>query len=101
MFMNAMASVQFQDVTRQQIGHVISALERLDGHTATLADVLERGQDVTRDEALTPLTRQLEQIFDAYVMEHQRDTHQCSIQGGGAPKRTAAAPKRASNVELF
>ncbi|MEI6987581.1 MAG: methyl-accepting chemotaxis protein, partial [Rhodospirillaceae bacterium] len=33
MFMDALASVQFQDVTRQQIEQVINALERLDGHS--------------------------------------------------------------------
>jgi methyl-accepting chemotaxis protein len=33
MFMSALASVQFQDVTRQQIEQVVDALNRLDGHT--------------------------------------------------------------------
>jgi methyl-accepting chemotaxis protein len=37
MFMETMASVQFQDVTRQQVGHVIEALERLDAHVLKLA----------------------------------------------------------------
>jgi methyl-accepting chemotaxis protein len=102
MFMNAMASVQFQDVTRQQIEHVICALERLDTHTGALAGVLERGEDVTREAAVTPLAQQLEEIFDTYVMEHQRDTHQSSVKSGGASKPSrAAAAKPASNVELF
>jgi methyl-accepting chemotaxis protein len=41
MFMDTLASVQFQDVTRQQIEHVISGLERLDSHAESLAGVLE------------------------------------------------------------
>ncbi len=45
MFMDALASVQFQDVTRQQIEQVINALDRLDGHAALLADRLDRFDD--------------------------------------------------------
>jgi len=102
MFMNAMASVQFQDVTRQQIEHVISALDRLDEHTGALVGVLERGEDVTREEAVTPLSKQLEAIFAAYVMSHQRDTHQSSIKRAATRKCSATATvKLASNVELF
>lgn len=101
MFVNAMASVQFQDVTRQQIEHVVSAIERLDTHTGALAGVLERGEDVTREEAVTPLSRQLEDIFASYVMDHQRDTHQSSLRPAGDRPRSPAAAKPASNVELF
>ncbi len=45
MFMDALASVQFQDVTRQQIEQVIAALHRLDGHAVELAERLERFDD--------------------------------------------------------
>ena len=41
MFVAALSSVQFQDVTRQQIENVVGALTRLDGHAAVLADKLE------------------------------------------------------------
>ncbi|BAL25990.1 putative methyl-accepting chemotaxis protein [Azoarcus sp. KH32C] len=105
MFMNAMASVQFQDVTRQQIEHVIQALRRLDSHTADLATVIERGDDTAANGALTPLATQLEEIFDGYVMEHQRDTHQASMKASAdcpaAPRAAAPAAKPSSNVELF
>ncbi len=45
MFMSALASVQFQDVTRQQIGQAIDALYRLDEHSALLAARLEKLED--------------------------------------------------------
>ena len=45
MFMSALASVQFQDVTRQQIEQVIDALSRLDGHTTMLATRLGQMND--------------------------------------------------------
>ena len=97
MFVNAMASVQFQDVTRQQIEHVVQALGRLDAHTGSLAGVLERGEDVNRDDFVKPLSKQLDEIFETYVMDHQRDTHHAAV----GSKPTQAAAKPASNVELF
>ena len=102
MFMNAMASVQFQDVTRQQIEHVVSAMERLEAHSGDLAGVLEYGEDVSRQEAFIPLDRQLDEIFDSYVMNHQRDTHQSSVNESAARDRSVSpTPKPSNNVELF
>ena len=43
MFMECLASVQFQDITRQQIDHVIAGLNRLDIHAGELAGVFDRG----------------------------------------------------------
>lgn len=99
MFVHAMASVQFQDVTRQQIEHVIKALQRLDAHTGTLADVLERAGEAPGEETVVPLSTQLAEIFDSYVMNQQRDTHDAAMRGGTAPVAVATAP--AGNVELF
>ena len=102
MFMETLASVQFQDVTRQQIEHVVGALERLDAHTASLAEGLERDATASREEAVKPLAGQLEEIFSSYVMQHQRDTHRATL----APdaQRLAGlggAARPAGNVELF
>ena len=108
MFMDAMASVQFQDVTRQQIEQVIGGMERLDDHALSLAGVLERSEDVSRHDAITPLAAQLDEIFSGYVMDKQRDTHQSAI---ASPQPAPAAPPamakrkppaaKPSNVELF
>ena len=86
MFMDTLASVQFQDVTRQQIEQVIGGIERLDRHAGALAGVLEAGIDVRREDAVEPLARQMEQVFSSYVMNQQRDAHRQALQqpGGSA-----------------
>jgi len=94
MFMDAMASVQFQDVTRQQIEQVINALQRLDGHAALLADRLEQFEDPHFE--LRPLSAHLDEIYSSYVMSSQRDSHHSSLNGKSAP-REQGGPK----VELF
>ncbi len=115
MFMDTLASVQFQDVTRQQVEQVIGGIERLDKHADALAGVLERAVDVRREDAVEPLDKQLEHQFSNYVMDQQRAAHK---QAMGLPRsrpatRDPAAPHGApaalkpatvtkpSNVELF
>ena len=66
MFMDALASVQFQDVTRQQIEHVIAALSRLDGHAVDLARYLQ-ALDAPGQE-LRPLSEHLQEVYSGYVM---------------------------------
>jgi methyl-accepting chemotaxis protein len=93
MFMNALASVQFQDVTRQQIEQVIDALNRLDRHTQLLATRLENFEE---DEThLPPLAEHLDQIYSNYVMDSQRDSHQQAL--GSTAQSSGSGPK----VELF
>lgn len=127
MFMDTLASVQFQDVTRQQIEQVITALGRLDTHAEALCNALPQPGDAPREEAVVPLARQLDELFSGYVMKQQRDAHAAATSGrppeasewaatGGsvsfatsgpafAPARATAAPASASrptsNVELF
>jgi methyl-accepting chemotaxis protein len=99
MFMDTLASVQFQDVTRQQIELVINGLGRLDIHSTSLAGVLERSEDPAHEQALTPLATHLDEVFSSYVMDHQRDTHQTAL--GGGPTRSTAAAEKQSKIELF
>jgi methyl-accepting chemotaxis protein len=94
MFMDALASVQFQDVTRQQIEQVIDALNRLDGHAQLLADRLAAFDDPHFE--LRPLTAHLDEIYSNYVMSSQRDSHHNAMNDGGAGKEQGG-PK----VELF
>jgi len=96
MFMNTLASVQFQDATRQQIEQVISALDRLDSHAGMLAQRLDQFDNPNLE--VKPLAQQLDQMFDSYVMSSQRDSHQAAL--GKAPVRQDAA-KTLPKVELF
>jgi methyl-accepting chemotaxis protein len=94
MFMDALASVQFQDVTRQQIEQVIGALQRLDGHAGLLADRLAQFDDPNFE--LRPLAHHLDEIYSSYVMSSQRATHHSALKDG-MPAGSRDGPK----VELF
>ena len=95
MFMETMASVQFQDVTRQQVGHVIEALQRLDEHVLKLADCLA---DKAAVADVPAMTEQIDRLFESYVMQSQRDEH---VRYSG--QRAPAAPGAGNGpaVELF
>jgi len=94
MFMDALASVQFQDVTRQQIEQVINALDRLDGHATLLANRLDQFDDPHFE--LRPLAAHLDDLYSGYVMSSQRDSHRQAMHGGGGAQEDGG-PK----VELF
>ena len=94
MFMNALASIQFQDVTRQQIEQVNTALGRLDTQAKVLSDRLERFDD--RELRITPLATHLDEIYSTYVMSSQRAAHHSSLKTS-APVEVDRGPK----VELF
>ena len=93
MFMDTLASVQFQDVTRQQLEHVSAALRRLDSHAELLAERLRAFDNPHAD--FTPLAEHLSAMFDQYVMSQQRDSHLRTLTGASA--RANDGPK----VELF
>ncbi|MBS1198601.1 MAG: methyl-accepting chemotaxis protein [Proteobacteria bacterium] len=91
LFMNALASIQFQDVTRQQLEQVARALGILDHHAHQLA---ERLNSHSAEGSIKPLSEQLDQVFNTYVMESQRSVH-AQAMGIGAQK--ISSPK----IELF
>ena len=95
MFMDALASVQFQDVTRQQIEHTTDSLTRLDEHLAVLAERLEQSE--APGFTYTPLAQHLDEIYGRYVMDQQRHTHASAV-GSGAG---AAASASSNKIELF
>lgn len=97
MFMDTLASVQFQDVTRQQLEHVGAALRRLDSHAIMLAERLRAFENPQMD--FTPLSEHLSAMFDQYVMSQQRDTHLRTLSGGSASN--ARADSEGPKVELF
>ncbi len=92
MFMEVLANIQFQDVTRQQIEQVQGALTRLDTHVVQMVEMM-RNKDYSNAASLKD---HFEQIYQGYVMDHQRDIHAAAMGGntGGA-----AAPQQ--KIELF
>lgn len=94
MFMNAMASIQFQDVTRQQIEQVSRALTVLDTQAKQLAERLKNFSNL--DIKIVPLSRHLDELYGGYVMSSQRQAHKTSVAGTTTPIGVGG-PK----VELF
>ena len=102
MFLEAQASVQFQDVTRQQIEQVMKALQQLDEHANMLSDRL-RAYD-NPNFTYKPIAQHLEALYSGYVMEGQRDVHSraTSVGSSSATRSAAASPApAASRIELF
>jgi methyl-accepting chemotaxis protein len=95
MFMDALASVQFQDVTRQQIEHTVESLTRLDEHLGVLAERLEQSEDPGFTYA--PLAHHLDEIYSRYVMDQQREAHATAV--GSRPGAAAGASN--NKIELF
>ena len=95
MFVQAMASVQFQDVVRQQLEHVGHAVNRLDQHARQLADALRHPEEPGRFPE--PLAKHLNQMFDGYVMDAQRVAHSRST----GVEVAAASKDDGPKIELF
>jgi methyl-accepting chemotaxis protein len=91
MFMEVLASIQFQDVTRQQIEQVQKALVRLDSHIAELVEMM-RSKDFSNAASIK---EHIDQIYQGYVMDTQRDVHHAAM--GEESKGGAAPPK----IDLF
>ena len=101
MFMETMASVQFQDITRQQIEQVIKGIGHIDAHALSVASMLERAESyATTPPPIKPLKDEFGALYASYVMDEQRAVHQRSL---GSAKKPAPSPaaRAASNVELF
>ncbi len=88
MFMDTVASVQFQDVIRQQLEQVGESLSRFDSHMEELAAQL--GHTGEEGFSFRPLREHLEEIYQGYVMDAQREGHAAAVgaggSGGGGPK---------------
>ncbi len=76
-----LANLQFQDVTRQQIDHVVAAMSALDAHTAALQSFL---LGAGSPENVPRIQRVLDEMYGSSVMDTQRAAHLASPAGGGA-----------------
>jgi methyl-accepting chemotaxis protein len=86
-----MGSVQFQDITRQQIEQLTTTVGKVDTRIAQLADTLQTGAEETPAPDMTEL---LDGLFDSYVMDGQRGAH-LAAKGDDAPVASGAL------IELF
>lgn len=96
MFMDALASVQFQDITRQQIEIVCNALKKLDNHAKQLSQRILDAEN--QNFKYTPLNVHLDELYSNYVMEAQRVSHDQALnQSHSKP----AAATSSAKIELF
>ena len=101
MFMDTLSSIQFQDITRQQIEQIIRGIEIIDAHRREVATTLSR---VATPEApsttIAPIKEAFGALYDQYVMQRQRAIHDQSLAAAGhAAKASQMAP--AKKIELF
>jgi methyl-accepting chemotaxis protein len=73
-----LANLQFQDVTRQHIDHVVETLSALDAHNAALQRYLLEPDDAKPVPHIQPV---LDKIYGRYVMERQRSIHDAAGNG--------------------
>jgi methyl-accepting chemotaxis protein len=77
--MALIGSIQFQDITRQQLQHVSQAMEFLADHTEKLKAHLE---DFDLEIEVESLQTKMQAMLNLYVMSQQRNVHQ-EIVGNG------------------
>jgi methyl-accepting chemotaxis protein len=77
-----LANLQFQDVTRQRIDHVVETLCALDLHNEELQRYLLEPDGTL---PLPQIQLVLDSMYGRYVMEHQRADHITSTTGAAAP----------------
>ncbi|MDP1524386.1 MAG: methyl-accepting chemotaxis protein [Rhodocyclaceae bacterium] len=94
-FIDALASVQFQDVTRQQVEHVVTALDRADTQAVAMAERLQKFEEP--GFRLQPIADQLREIYGTYVMASQRDAHHRAL----GVKESGAPGSGGAKIELF
>jgi methyl-accepting chemotaxis protein len=94
MFMDVLASIQFQDVTRQQIEQVQHALDRLDLHIRQMVEMMQSKEFSSE----TTLKGHIDKIYEGYVMDTQREIHASVVGNGVQNNRDSAALQK---VELF
>ena len=88
----ALAVLQVQDITRQQLMHVQQALDSLDDHIAEWDKQLAITPN--RPDLLPSLGKRLDELFSNYVMHQQRNAHLIAM--GEDPGETGLP-----RVELF
>ena len=93
MFMEVLANIQFQDMTRQQIEQVQKALKRLDAHVAQMVEMM-RNKDFSNTVSIKD---HIDEIYQGYVMDTQRNVHDLALGGNSS----SGASSNTQKIELF
>jgi methyl-accepting chemotaxis protein len=94
MFLDVLASIQFQDVTRQQIEQVQHALDRLDSHVGQMVEMMQSKEFSSE----STLKGHIDKIYEGYVMDTQREIHTSAVGSGVQNDKESAGLQK---VELF
>ncbi len=89
---SVLGEIQFQDVLRQRIEHVIYAIELLNNLSVSILKHLKDGTEYPQES----LRQYMDEIKEKYVMHEQRLTHD-KVVGTTASSHDNVAPK----IELF
>ena len=102
MFMETLSSVQFQDITRQQLEQIIHGIQKIDAHRKALAGALERlDEHANTDPVIAPLKDEFGELYANYVMHRQRDIHERALSGTPATLAKEKTHAAAKKIELF
>ena len=77
--MALIGSIQFQDVTRQELQHVSQAMEFVAIHSEQLSVVL---QDLGNDHDIDGIQAAITDLMTRYVMSQERNVHNAAIGSG-------------------
>lgn len=92
-----LANIQFQDITRQQIEHVIKVINDTDDYIKKLLDCIEQG--VCCGDACPLPDLNVEDIKKTYVMQKQHDIHHEVIKAPAMHKAAGAVKAPAPNED--
>ena len=84
--MALIGSIQFQDITRQELQHVSRGLEFVSGHSGQLRASLD---DFGRDHAPDSVESAIAELMAHYVMSQQRNIHSAAVGGGELEEKGA------------
>ncbi len=103
--MGLLSELQFQDITRQQLEHVQSALQVLDACAIRIAEQLPEA--LLHQIKAGRLTAELQRLFADYAMDSQRQAHQAALgsvqggSGGSSEKTKTNVSTSGPKIELF
>lgn len=84
---NVVVSLQFQDITRQEIEHVIDLLRQLEAHARALAP----------EDLIAPGSYDLSQMQAGYTIQAERQIHDEVVNGSGGKKAYLVPASAAAN----